>query len=166
VKRVGQAYRLAAQKHYGVNPPALRFGDITKSKPYATVFKALPVLLEHGIEPGRWADWYLGNAKGKNRNLPTVTEVFSPKVLTKFRGWYRSAHEGAYGGRLQLTRAHLEQVCRLQEVHALNRGELPEAAMRVGPPWYVDMRKKEIAAGNVDPNDFWPNLPDDTTHAA
>lgn len=154
---IATAYRAAVRHHFGIESKTLRFGDITRSKYYPMLIKAADVCIDHGISPGAWAEWYMEKEQKRGvKRPPFITVVFSPKVLTKWRGWFRRAYDGPKGWKPLFKRVHLEQECRIKEVRRLNRGFTPESALHSLPEWYGKLREDEIAAGHSDPNDLYP----------
>lgn len=116
------------------------------------------------VHPQIWAKWFMGFAAtaAKSKKVLPFPAVFSPKVIAKWLGlcW----HQEKPSGRSLLTRTHREQWLRREEAMLLNCGalrpgaEMPDHFLVIQTEtctWYRDLRRREIAAGHVDPNDCW-----------
>jgi len=172
VRNLAASYRHAVKEVYGTTCNVLKFctckqkdrsdcsGEcIVKSKVFPALTTAAEVLIEHEIAPEEWAMWRIKNAKKMGQKVPPITLVFNAHLIHKYRGWFSRDYDGPRGNRLVLKKENYEQLYRNKEVWEANRG-VPEPWKTVSAPaWYREMREQEVAAGHVDPTDFWPKVP-------
>lgn len=159
VKKVyGQAKAFYVPRRQGLEA---HLPAITKSKLYPRLLKAVDALIEHHVPPRTWAEWYLALAKEKgwnNGKPPSIGQVFAPATIKKWRGWFEDTHSGQREALVRPEQVHIEQHLRIREIHDLNRGLSPEAALSSMPAWYRKMRRQELQLGYEDPNVFYPQL--------
>lgn len=130
---------------------------------YAKLLAAARWLAEKKIPPQTWAEHVVADqvayyrAKGKAPRVVPLIAVFAPDKLAnpKFRAMYYQAVGPQGSTTTQPTQANYEQMYRLQEQSRIKRGVVD---LWFFPPWYVALRKQEIAQGIADPMTRYPAL--------
>lgn len=130
--------------------------DITRSKIYPALLKAVDVMVAEDIPPGEWAEWRLREAKkqGAWRKPWPLGRVFQPKVVHRLRGYFRHAAKTSPDAVQDWKPWHNEQLYRTREAELTwIWGANPP--MLAFPQWYTKMRAAEIKQGCVDPLELW-----------
>lgn len=128
---------------------------------YDKLLSAALILHEKGIAPAAWARWVMVGSRdsqiseGKKPTPRPVLAVFAETAIgdPRRRAMFYGQNGGQYGHEVQPTNQHLEQLYRLQESRRRSKGWTYLWGL---PPWYVEIRKVEIAQGVDDPLDRFP----------
>ncbi len=158
-RAVIDGYRTAVREVYGVDWWHYWKGDIKKAKHYDKLLACGEQLAEHSVPAEHWAiwrlQWFKDHARAFASKPPPVWVVMSGKTVSERAGWFRKDYELPVPT-MQADPIIAEQHLRNREAAQRWRGLTGDAVFLAMPLTYVEKRRDEIAAGQVDPHDAWP----------
>jgi hypothetical protein len=149
-----EAYRAVHKKLTGTETNAFRYGRVSASKYYPRLKSAAELLLKHEIAPGAWAEWVITYNLSKGKPAPGPIQVFSGGSISTRSGWFRKDYRGATGTVWDPEDEKLIGEQLLRRAEAMERwrtGGNGDHVLVGKPVWYVEQRKREMAAGAEDP---------------
>lgn len=128
---------------------------------FQPLLAAATALHEHGLSPLAWATWTMRMSHAsqlrtsKKPLARPVNAVFVAAHIdsAKRRGFFHRTTEHGHGVKLEITKVHEEQLCRMRERDRRARGITHHFGL---PDWYAKLREQEVAQGVTDPLERFP----------
>lgn len=119
---------------------------------YQQLVKAAAIMVHQEISPREWVVWCLERQKKQHKPPLPLGVVYGTQFLARAYGFFSHTADFDRGIRVVSDRVSQEQLWRNREAQQLLRGVVSFWQTAMGaPPWYVVLRKQEIAKGHTHP---------------